>query len=285
MLKKTIAIVTGASGGLGLEFVKILMKKPELDEIWIISRSQEKLEKIQKKLGDKIRCFPMDLSELANIKQFGANQELESCNIKYLINNAGFAKCCSYEDLSLDESINMIDLNVSGLVAMGLICIPHMKRGSHIINIASQASFQPLPYLNIYSATKAFVRNYTRALNVELKDKGIVATAVCPGWMKTGLFDRALIGAKKAPKNFKGMVTPDLVAKKAMMDADKGKDLSVYSLYVKTGHLVAKILPQKAMMKVWGIQQGAPGGHWKVKAMTGDFGKFIEKNEKEKTLL
>lgn len=95
MLKKTIAIVTGASGGLGLEFVKILMKKPELDEIWIISRSQEKLEKIQKKLGDKIRCFHMDLSELANIKQFGANQELESCNIKYLINNAGFAKCCS----------------------------------------------------------------------------------------------------------------------------------------------------------------------------------------------
>lgn len=183
----------------------------------------------------------------------------------------------------MDESINMIDLNVSGLVAMGLICIPHMKRGSHIINIASQASFQPLPYLNIYSATKAFVRNYTRALNVELKDKGIVATAVCPGWMKTGLFDRALIGAKKAPKNFKGMVTPDLVAKKAMMDADKGKDLSVYSLYVKTGHLVAKILPQKAMMKVWGIQQGAPGGHWKVKAMTGDFGKFIEKNEKENT--
>ena len=149
----------------------------------------------------------------------------------------------------------MIDLNVSGVVAMGLVCIPYMEHGSHIINIASQAAFQPLPYQNIYSSTKAFVRNYTRALNVELKDKGIAATAVCPGWMKTGLIDRGLIGAKKATKNFAGMVTPDVVAKKAISDADKGKDISVYSAYVKMCHLVAKILPQKVMMKLWLIQQ------------------------------
>ncbi|MDO4501309.1 MAG: SDR family NAD(P)-dependent oxidoreductase, partial [Erysipelotrichaceae bacterium] len=165
------------------------------------------------------------------------------------------AKFCSYDDLSVDESINMIDLNISGVVAMGLVCIPHMEKGSHIINIASQASFQPLPYQNIYSSTKAFVRNYTRALNVELKDKGVTAIAVCPGWMKTGLFDRGLIGAKKATKNFIGMVTPDVVAKKALSDADKGKDMSVYGLYVKMCHLMAKFLPQKIMMKIWLMQQ------------------------------
>ena len=89
----------------------------------------------------------------------------------------------------------------------------------------------------------------------ELKDKGIAATAVCPGWMKTGLIDKGLIGAKKATKNFAGMVTPDVVAKKAISDADKGKDISVYSAYVKMCHLVAKILPQKVMMKLWLIQQ------------------------------
>lgn len=72
------------------------------------------------------------------------------------------------------------------------------EKGSHILNIASQASFQPLPYQNIYSSTKAFVRNYTRALNVELREKGITATAVCPGWMKTGLYDRGIIDAKKS---------------------------------------------------------------------------------------
>ena len=169
----------------------------------------------------------MDLSSLENIKTFGENPSLKNCNIRYLINNAGFAKFCSYDDISIDESINMIDLNISGVVAMGLVCIPHMKKGSHILNIASQASFQPLPYQNIYSSTKAFVRNYTRALNVELREKGITATAVCPGWMKTGLYDRGIIDAKKATTNFTNMVTPDVVAKKALADAEHGKDMSV----------------------------------------------------------
>ena len=198
MKKKNIAIVTGASSGLGKEFVKLLSAKKGLDEIWIISRNEEKLKKIQKRYGEKIVVYPMDLSSLENIKAFGENPSLKNCNIRYLINNAGFAKFCSYDDISIDESINMIDLNISGVVAMGLVCIPHMKKGSHILNIASQASFQPLPYQNIYSSTKAFVRNYTRALNVELREKGITATAVCPGWMKTGLYDRGIIDAKKA---------------------------------------------------------------------------------------
>lgn len=130
-----------------------------------------------------------------------------------------------------------------------------VKKGSNIVNIASQASFQPLPYQNIYSSTKAFVRNYTRALNVELKDKGINAIAVCPGWMITGLIDRGVIGAEKGTNNFTGMVTPDLVAKKALKDAKKNKDISVYGIYTKSSHLLAKLLPQKMMMQVWLKQQ------------------------------
>lgn len=149
----------------------------------------------------------------------------------------------------------MIDLNISALVALGLTCIPYMQNGSYIINIASQASFFPLPYQNIYSSTKAFVRNYTRALNVELKEKGIHAVAVCPGWMKTGLFERGVIGAKKGTNNFFGMVTPDVVAAKALKDAERGKDISVYGLYVKSTHLLSKLMPQRMMMKVWLGQQ------------------------------
>ena len=214
MKKKNIAIVTGASSGLGKEFVKLLSVKKGLDEIWIISRNEEKLKKIQKRYGEKIVVYPMDLSSLENIKTFGENPSLKNCNIRYLINNAGFAKFCSYDDISIDESINMIDLNISGVVAMGLVCIPHMKKGSHILNIASQASFQPLPYQNIYSSTKAFVRNYTRALNVELREKGITATAVCPGWMKTGLYDRGIIDAKKQPPTLQTWSLPMLSQKK-----------------------------------------------------------------------
>lgn len=252
---KKIAIVTGASSGLGREFVRILIQKDTLDEIWVIARREEKLQKLKDEFGEKIVVIPMDLSKTENIERFGKREELKNCDIRYMINNAGFAKFCSYEDFSVEESVQMINLNISGVVAMGLVCIPHMSKGSHLINIASQASFQPLPYQNIYSSTKAFVRNYTRALNVELKDAGILATAVCPGWMDTQLIEVGLIGARRATKNFVNMVTPEVVAQKAIRDADKGRDISVYSLYVKFCHLVAKILPQRAMMRLWLWQQ------------------------------
>ena len=149
----------------------------------------------------------------------------------------------------------MIDLNISGVVAMGLVCIPFMDKGSHIINIASQAAFQPVPYQNIYSATKSFVKNYSQALDVELKDKGIKVTAVCPGWIKTDLYKRACINADKGTKKFVFMVTPDVVAKKALKDAYKGKDISVYGLYVNVCRLISKILPEKIIMKIWLLQQ------------------------------
>lgn len=254
MAKKKIAIVTGASRGLGLEFVKLLLKE-DLEEIWMIARSAVKMKKIKEKLGKKIVVCPMDLSRREQIKQLGERLAKENVRIMYLINNAGMAKFCSYGDLSVEESLHMVDLNISGVVAMGLVCLPFMGKGSHVVNIASQAAFQPLPYQNIYSSTKAFVRNYTRALNVELKGTGIQATAVCPGWMNTELIERGKTEAKKATHRFLHMVTPQVVAKKAMKDVKKGKDISVYSLYVKMCHLTVKILPQRVAMKLWLRQQ------------------------------
>lgn len=254
-MKKQIAIVTGANGGLGKEFVKLLSAEPDIAEIWAIARNTEKLEALSRAFGAKIRTFSMDLSDRENINALADELKAGVC-IQYLVNNAGFAKFCAYDDIGVEESLNMIDLNISAVVALGLVCIPHMASGSHILNIASQASFFPLPYQNLYSSTKAFVRNYTRALNVELKDKGISATAVCPGWMDTGLFDRGVIGAKKGTNNFSGMVKPGVVAAKAMRDAKKGKDISVYGLYVKSTHLLSKLMPQRMMMKVWLGQQG-----------------------------
>lgn len=256
MSKKQIAVVTGANGGLGKEFVRLLVQEKGISEIWAIARNQEKLQKLSEEYGDKIRTFSLDLSERESFDVLKKQLAEEKAAVKYLVNNAGFAKFCSYDDISIEETLNMIDLNVGAVVALGLICIPYMEKGSHIINIASQASFFPLPYQNVYSSTKAFVRNYTRALNVELKEKGISATAVCPGWMKTDLFTRGVIGAKKGTSNFSGMVTPDVVAEKAWKDAKKGKDISVYGLYVKFTHLLSKLMPQKVMMKIWLGQQG-----------------------------
>lgn len=255
-MEKKIAIVTGASSGLGKEFVKLFMERDEISEVWAVARNQEKLNRLVNEYGSKVRVFSMDLSDRKYYPELERYLKEENASVKYLVNNAGFAKFCSYDDIDIEESLNMVDLNIGAVVALGLICIPHMQQGSHIINIASQASFFPLPYQNIYSSTKAFVRNYTRALNVELKDRGICATAVCPGWMKTGLFDRGVIGAKKGTNDFSGMVLPQVVAEKALKDAAGGKDISVYGCYVKFTHLLSKVLPQKLMMKIWLKQQG-----------------------------
>lgn len=255
-MSQNIAVITGASSGLGKEFVGLLCKEKKINAIWAIARNINKLKMLRKEFGSKIKIISMDVSNVNKIIAFKKVLTEKNPNIKYLINNAGFGKFCSYQDLSIEESVNMIDLNCSGVVSMGLVCIPYMRKGSHIINIASQSSFQPLPYQNIYSSTKAFIRNYSRALNIELREKGISVTAVCPGWMKTEFFKRAEIGADKTINNFSGIVKPYFVAKKALIDANKNRDISVYSLYVKLNHLMAKLLPQKAAMEIWLKQQG-----------------------------
>lgn len=253
---KNIAIVTGGSDGLGKQFAKLLVSKKQIDEVWIIARNKQKLNLVANELGPKIKTYSIDLSNVKKIKNFEIKIAKSNVNIGVLVNNAGFAKFGSYNDLSIDGTIDMVNLNINGLIAMGLICIPYMKKGSYIINISSVASFTPLPYQNVYSATKAFVRSYSRALNVELKHKKIHVMTVCPGWMKTNLYYRAKTGAIKEPTNFSGIVTPDVVAKKALDDAVKRKKLSVYGLQPKILHAFSKILPQEFLIKVWLLQQG-----------------------------
>ena len=255
MEKKNIAIVTGASSGIGKEFVALILKEAGIDELWAIGQNEERLKEVKEYDKDKVRIFSMDLTDRRNLDVLEALISSEDVNIVWLANCAGYAKFCDYGGIDRFTSINMIDLNVNALVAMGLICLPYMQRGAHIINMASQAAFQPLPYQNIYSSTKAFVRNYTRALNVELKSKGVVATAVCPGWMQTRLIERAIVKGEKGTRVFPHIVYPDVVAKKAIKDAKKAKDISIYGLYTKLSNAVAKLLPQKCMMGIGLTQQ------------------------------
>ncbi len=255
MNKKNIAIITGAGGGLGKEFVKLLFNNSELDEIYALGRNEEKLNSLAVDFGNKIKPYAINLSNRESIKEFGDYLKNQNANIKILINNAGYAKFCSYDEIDLDESLDMTDVNVNAVVAIGLICIPLMSKGSHIINIASQAGFQPVPYMNIYAATKAFVKNYSQALNIELKEKGITVTAVCPGWIQTPFFDRAQINSKKSLRHFWFTTAPDVIAKKALHDAYKGKDISIFGLYVNICHILSKILPEKIIMKLWLWQQ------------------------------
>lgn len=253
---KRIAVITGADSGIGKEFARLISTRAEIDEVWAIARNNDRLDELKTELGEKVVTFSLDLKNRENIFAVQNRLESEAPEVLYLINCAGYAVFCDYSDLSVGASLGMVDLNISALVAMGLVCIPFMPRGAHIINMASQAAFQPVPFQNIYSATKAFVRNYTRALNVELKEKGVTATAVCPGWMNTRLIERGKIGARRATNKFPFITDPAPVAKKAIADADKGKDMSVYGFVIKLSHVMSKLLPQRLLMWIWTMQQG-----------------------------
>jgi len=248
---KTIAIVTGANGGFGKELAKILVRQKDVDEVWAIARNRQRLDALKRELGDKIKVINMDLTNRHSLERVKRLLEYHEVKVKYLVNNAGCAKVGSYGDISVKDTLNMIDLNVSAVVAISQICIPYMPRGSHIINVSSQAAFFPLPYMNAYAASKAFVKNYTRALNVELKERWITATAVCPGWMSTELIERANVGSDKTITNFYGMVSPDLVARRAFIDAKCGKDVSTYGLFTEITRLLSKAVPAKVAMQVW----------------------------------
>ncbi len=247
-MKKHIAIVTGASGGIGTEFVKELLKE-ELDEIWVIARNVKKLNDLKDQFGEKIVPISKDLSSRKEVLSIGDRIKEVNPVILYLINNAGLGKMgSSYQDFTLEESDKTIELNCNTVVSMCTMCIPYMQKGSCILNISSQASFQPVPYLNLYAATKVFERSYSRALHMELEKTGITVTAVCPGWIDT---DMLLEECNHHKIKFPGLVSPDIVAQKAMKDTKKGRDMSVCTFYVKYMHFLSKIFPQKIVMRKW----------------------------------
>lgn len=253
---KRIAIITGATGGIGKEFVKQILKK-DINEVWAVGRNEVKLIELRKEYGEKLKPVLADLSVISDIEKTRDLLLLEKPLVKYLINNAGLARMAASRDFSSDEISRTIDVNCKAPVLLCNFCIPYMNSGSKIVNISSASAFQPNPYINLYAASKVFERSYSRALNAELRGTGITVTAVCPGWVDTELLTKETNGRKI---RFPGIVTADRVVTKALKDAEKGRDMSVCSFYVKCQHLNVKLLPQRLVMKIWlrGIRKYIP---------------------------
>lgn len=246
-MRKKIAIVTGATGGIGREFIELLLME-EADEIWAVARNIKKLDDLKKEFGEKILPISADLSLTSSLQTIEEMLRSKNPIVCYLVNNAGSGKMGAYNEFSAAEIQESVATHCTAMAVLCNACIPYMERGSHIVNLASQSAFQPVPYINLYAAGKAFERSYSRALNAELKGTGIAVTAVCPGWVQTDLLVKERNGKQI---KFPAIVTPDVVAKKALNDAKKGKDMSVYGMYVKYMHLLSKIFPQKLVMKTW----------------------------------
>ena len=246
-----IAVITGASSGIGMEFALQLDNKYTYDEIWLIARRTEKLNELANVLKNKARVIPLDLTNELSFDQYKNLLGSEKPNISVLVNASGYGKFGDIMDIPLDEQMGMIDLNVKSLVKMTDISKDYMQKGGKIIQIGSASTYNPLPHFAIYSSTKVFVKYYSRAIARELKPCGITVTCVCPGWVKTDFFDRANISTNPENTLAKPAVLAKDVVKKAIRDTEKGKDVSYYGAYNNFHHLLAKLMPASFMMKVW----------------------------------
>ena len=250
-----IAVITGASSGMGLEFAKAVDAEEGLDEIWLIARRRERLEELAGSLRARARILPLDLLDSAAFAEYAALLERERPTVTTLVNSAGFGRFALFTEVDLETNLRMIDLNDKATVAMTQLTLPYMKRGSRVINIDSLSAFQPVPYQCIYGSTKAFVLSFSRALNVELEPRGIRVMAVSPGWVQTEFFDHA-VSDNGAVTYYDKLWTPAQVAERAMRDYKKGRDLSILGASVRRQVFLVKLLPHKLVMKIWMKQQG-----------------------------
>lgn len=249
-----IAIITGASSGLGKEFAKQFDDK-HLDEIWIIARREDRLKDLQTSLNTPVRVFAFDLLLPSSFDVFKHLLQQDNPNIKYLVNAAGFG---AFGNCALElETINqMIDLNIKALVNMTYLSIPYMHLGSHIIQLGSASAFTPLKNLNVYASTKAFVLHFSTALYQELKNKGIHVSVICPSWVKTEFLEKANYREEPhTPKIIWPLYKANKVVAKAIKDSENHKVISIPGGCTKIHYLCAKFLPKKLLMMGWNWMQ------------------------------
>lgn len=245
------AVVTGASSGMGREFVRQLEHfYKNLDEIWVIARREDRLNALKAELRTPVRIFTCDLIKKKSLKEYRNSLEELKPDVKMLVNAAGFGKSGTFADIyNRDEKDqpDMVELNCTALTRMIQITLPYLSKGGRIINLASAAAFCPQPEFAVYAATKAYVLSLSRSLGAELSPRGIVVTAVCPGPVETEFFQ--VCGNGNNP--FKKLVMADArkVVRQALLDSRKKKTVSVYGTPMKASRLAAKLLPQNLILK------------------------------------
>ena len=254
-----IAIVTGASSGMGREFVLQLSQYCKVDAIWAIARREDALKALQTETATPIRPVPMDLCREESYTALARLLEEEKPEVSLLVNAAGFGKFGAFENIPAEEEYRMIDLNCKALVAVTRLVLPYMGRGSHILQLDSLSAFQPVPYITTYAATKAFVLSYSRSMNRELKSRGIRMMAMNPGWVKTEFFGRAINPQDSKVQYFDRLYEAKDVVATGLKDLYKTKkDVSIHGLPVRNQVRLVKLLPHSIVMSVWLAQQKKP---------------------------
>lgn len=244
-----IAIVTGASSGMGREAViQAADRFGGIGEIWVVARRKERLEELCREVPAYLRIFPLDLADGGSLEELRRELQQRRPEVKILVNAAGYGKIGNVGTVGLAEEAGMVRLNCEALCAVTHLVLPYMTNHSRILMFASAAGFLPQPGFAVYAATKAFVVSYSRALNVELKPRDIVVTAVCPGPVATEFFEVAKTQEKMPFYKQLVMADPRRVVRKAMRDSMMGKEISVYGLAMNAFCLLAKMLPHRLVL-------------------------------------
>ncbi|MBR2782411.1 MAG: SDR family NAD(P)-dependent oxidoreductase [Oscillospiraceae bacterium] len=248
-----IAVITGASSGMGREFVLAIDRDYALDELWVIARREDRLAQLRSECRTAVRVLPWDLTDPENLVLFKKLLETEQPQIHLLVNAAGYGLFGTFGEMELENQLGIIDLNDKALTAMCLLSLPYMQQGDSIVNLGSNSSWQPVPYLTVYAASKAYVLSFSRALGRELKSSGIHVMCVCPGWIRTEFMDRAV--HDDTISYYDRWYTARQVIDQAMKDLKKKKKVSILGAPVRRQVRLVKHLPVDLVMNTWCKQQ------------------------------
>jgi uncharacterized protein len=246
---KRVALVTGASAGLGVEFARQLSKRGHA--LVLVARRRQRVEALAEELGNA-RAVAIDLSEAGSAAKLIADLDSAGERAEILVNNAGFGLIGRFAELAPERLRQMIDLNVATLTDLCRAVAPGMiKRGSGgIINVASTAAFQPGPNMAVYFATKAYVLSFTEALHEELKPHGVNVSCLCPGPTRTEFGEVAGFEGS-ATFDRVAMETPEVVAA-GLKGLDRNHALVVPGLINKTVAASTRFAPRSVVRKIAG---------------------------------
>jgi hypothetical protein len=218
-----VALVTGASSGIGAAFARALAARGE--KVVLVARRADRLASLVRDLGgDAVAtAIPLDLAAPSAGAALETELQRRGLTVDLLVNNAGVGDTGRFSEEKLDRALQMIDLNVRAVVELTRRFLPAMvaRQAGRIVNVASTAAFQPVPFLNVYAATKAFVLSFTESLATELEGTGVRVQALCPGLTATEFQEVA--GTDKVAFNRSPAMTAEQVAAASLAALDRGR--------------------------------------------------------------
>jgi short-subunit dehydrogenase len=257
------ALITGASGGIGLEFAKIFSR--EGYDLVLVARTEGKLQKVkselEKRRGISVRVIRKDLADPRAPAEIYNELEQQGVRIDVLVNNAGYALFNAFVERDAKETLDMLQVNIMALTHLTRLFIPGMiERGKgRVLNMASTAAFVPGPLMACYYASKAYVLSFSEAIAEELRGTGVTVTALCPGATATGFQKRADMENSRLVQG-RRITDPSTVARagyKAMM---QGKAVEVPGLANKAVPFFARLVPRGIVPRiVMRSQERRPG--------------------------